>query len=226
MHRARAGGLIQLRLRLVRAETSAEDGPARARRRRLFGQELHHAAECGVAPSTGAAARHNLDGGEGIDRNLAPGDPAAERIIERHAVEQHKGTARAARTDAAERDALRGGIGHKAVRASEQAEAGHAAEGAIERDRGAAPDRIARNHDVGKGDALGGLDGAGGRHEDRVQRQRLGLEAGGRGKQEAEAGAEESHADEGTRVRAVGKPPPCSLRIHLAGASAARYLTR
>ena len=51
---------------------------------------LHDAAERGVAPGRGAAARDDLRPPGSVAREFRPCDPAAEGIVERHAVEQHE----------------------------------------------------------------------------------------------------------------------------------------
>ena len=57
------------------------------------------------------------------ERHARPVDPAAERIVERDAVEQDERAALAARTDAAQRHALRRRLRDEAAGAPEQAEA-------------------------------------------------------------------------------------------------------
>jgi len=95
--------------------------------------DMHHATERGVAPGGGSAAGDEFDAEQPFARDLGPGDPAAERIIERDTVEQHERTAGPAGSEAAKGNALRGGVGGEAVAPAKQTERGNAAECAVER---------------------------------------------------------------------------------------------
>ena len=68
----------------------------------LLRENLHHAAERGVAPRGRAATLDNLDAREIFAGHLGPCDPAAEGIVERHAVEEDEGAARATGAEAAQ----------------------------------------------------------------------------------------------------------------------------
>ena len=69
-------------------------------------------------------------------RHAGPVHPAAERIVERHAVESTSDAAHAARADAAQRHALRGRVRRQAAGAPEQAERRHLAQHVVGHDRG------------------------------------------------------------------------------------------
>src|SRR5690606_34645194 len=88
------------------------------------GEELHGAAERGVAPRAGAAATHDLGGRKGELGECGPGDPAAEGVVEGNAAEQDERTTRAARAESAERNALGGGVRGEASAAAEKTEGG------------------------------------------------------------------------------------------------------
>src|SRR5262245_59365632 len=78
----------------------------------------------------GAAGNHNAL--ELLGLELSPVNPAAKRIVRRDAVPQNQRTACARRTDAAQRDTLRGRVSHQTGRAAEQAEARHRPQAVIQ----------------------------------------------------------------------------------------------
>ena len=86
------------------------------------GEELDHPSERCRSPRARPAAAHHLDSFDRDLRHAAPVHPAAERVVERHAVEQHHGTARAAGADASKRNTLGRGVRHHRAGAPEQAE--------------------------------------------------------------------------------------------------------
>jgi len=59
---------------------------------RGIGQELHDAAQRRIAPGGCSAALDDFPRCERFAGNLAPGDPAAKRIVQGDAVEEHEGT--------------------------------------------------------------------------------------------------------------------------------------
>ena len=79
-------------------------------------------------------------------RHARPVHPAAKRIVEGDAVEQHERAALAARTDAAQRHALGGGLRGQAAGATEQTEAWHLAQDVVSHDRWRGLDGLARHH--------------------------------------------------------------------------------
>ena len=90
--------------------------------RRPAADDVDDAAHGVVAVQARARAVDDLDALGALQRHARPVDPAAERIVERHAVDEHERAADAARPDAAQRDALRGRMRRQAARAPEQAE--------------------------------------------------------------------------------------------------------
>ena len=128
-------------------------------------EELDNASEGGVAPSRRAAAAHDLGAGNTFARQLTPEHPAAEGIIERHAIQQHERTTRAAWAEAPERNALRGRIGGKTIAATKQAKSRHRAQGAIKRGGGRGEQFGAGEDARGKRDAIKRLRRAAGRHD-------------------------------------------------------------
>ena len=108
------------------------------------GKKVYDAAERGVAPGGRAAAGNDLRVADALARQLRPRHPAAKGIVERHAVEQDERTARAGWSEAAQRDALRGGVRRETVAAAKQAEARDAPQRAVERRRGRLPQGVGR----------------------------------------------------------------------------------
>ena len=68
--------------------------------------DVQHAAHGIGAVQAGAGAVHHFDALGALHRQRRPVHPASERVVERHAVEEHETAAHAARPDAAERHAL------------------------------------------------------------------------------------------------------------------------
>ena len=95
------------------------------RRAARRGDDVDHAAHAVVAVQARARAVDDLDAIDALERNARPVDPAAERIVERHAVHEHERAADAARPDPAQRHALRGRMRRQAAAAPEQAEGRH-----------------------------------------------------------------------------------------------------
>ena len=98
-------------------------------------QDLNDAADGIRAVQVAAAAAQHLDA---IDRDLrqfVPVDPAAERVVQRHAVGEHERPARTGSAEPSKRDALRGRIRHARRRAAKQRESGHQLQRIIERHR-------------------------------------------------------------------------------------------
>ncbi len=94
------------------------DRPARCRSR----HEVDDAAHRVVPVQAGARAIDDFDPIDSLERHSRPVHPAAERVVERDAVEEDERAAHAARPDAAKRDALRGRMRREAARPAEQAE--------------------------------------------------------------------------------------------------------
>src|SRR6185369_10591041 len=98
-------------------------------------QEVDDAAERVRAIEARRAALHDFDARHGLTRHAAPVNPAAERVINRNAIAQDHGAARARRADAAQADALRRRVRRAAARTAEEREARHLSEYVIERQR-------------------------------------------------------------------------------------------
>ena len=79
---------------------------------------------------------------DALERHARPVHPAAERIVERHAVDQHERPAHAARPDAAQRHALRRRMRRQTAAAPEQAERRHLPQHVVGHDRRRPPDRF------------------------------------------------------------------------------------
>ena len=114
------------------------------------GDHIDHAAHGDVAVEARGRVLGDLDLVDAEQRHPRPVDPAAERVVEGHAVEQHQRAALAARADAAQRHALRGRLGRQAARAPEQAEARHLAQDVVGHHGRRVPDGLA-GHDVDAG---------------------------------------------------------------------------
>jgi hypothetical protein len=97
------------------------------------GAEVDDAAQRVVPPHAGAAAPHHLDLVQPEQRHPVPVHPAPEGIIDGDIVEQDERAAPATGPNAAEGDALGGGVGHHAGGAAEQAEARHLAKQVVHR---------------------------------------------------------------------------------------------
>ena len=100
---------------------------------RTPGEDLDDAADRVGAVEVAAAAAQHLDAVDRRLRQLVPVDPAAERVVERHAVGEHQRPARTGAAQAAQRDALRRGIRHARRGAAEQREPRHQLERIVER---------------------------------------------------------------------------------------------
>ena len=116
--------------RVARAEALLEeggalDGPAR--------EDVDDATEGVVAPDARAAAAHDLDLLDRLERHAVPVDPAAEGVVERYPVEEDERAARPGGSDAAEGEALGRRMPDDARRAPEEAEARHLAQQVVHR---------------------------------------------------------------------------------------------
>jgi len=105
----------------------------KGRLRGLPAEELDHAPEGGAAIEVRSRAAQHLDPAEGEPGDSAPVDPAAERIVQGDAVRQDQGPARAARPQPPERHPLCRRVGKAAPGTAEEGEAGHLAEGVVDR---------------------------------------------------------------------------------------------
>jgi hypothetical protein len=138
--------------RRVRAERALEGPVAAARQLRLDAaalarvarEDLDHAAERSAAVEIGRPAAQHLEPLDVEARGARPVDPAAKGVVERKPVGQHERAARAARSQAAQRHALRGGIRRAAARAAEEREADHLAQRIVDEGRGRDEQLLAR----------------------------------------------------------------------------------
>ncbi len=104
--------------------------PFEIARRRAF--ELDRAGERAGAVGAAAAAAHHADPAEPARIVGGPGDPAAERIGLRHAVEDQQRPARGVAAQGAQGRALAGRVGGARVGAAELLESGHVAQHVLE----------------------------------------------------------------------------------------------
>ena len=125
--------------------------PPRASSRAAEG--LDDAAERRAAVQVGGPALQDLDPLDRGPGNAAPVDPAAEGVVQGHAVEEDERAAGPARPHAAKRRALRRGVGDPAARPPEQGEPGHLPQRVVEGQRGARGDVRPAEDD----DPLGGV---------------------------------------------------------------------
>ena len=95
-------------------------------------EESDGAAHGAVAEDAGGGAARNLGAADFVGHELRPIDPAAEGIVGGNAIPEDERAAGAGRSDTAQRDALRGGVGDQAGRAAEEAETGHIAQAVVE----------------------------------------------------------------------------------------------
>ena len=99
---------------------------------------------------------------------LGPVDVAAERVVERGAVFEDKRAAGGGGAEAAERDALAGGVGDAGGCAAVELEAGVLAEGFVEGDGRVVVENLGREAEDGLGGFAEGRGGAGGGDGDLV----------------------------------------------------------
>ena len=100
---------------------------------RPAGDDVDDAAHGVVAVEARRRVFGDFDAVDAHHRHAGPVDPAAERVVERHTVEQHQRAALAARADAAQRHALRRRLRHDAVRSAEETEARYGAQHIVDR---------------------------------------------------------------------------------------------
>ena len=108
--------------------------------------DVDHAAEGVVAPDARARPVDQLDALDAFQRDARPVHPSPERIVERHAVNQHQRPAHPARSDPAQRHALRRRMRGQAAGAAEQAEGRRQPQHVVGDHRGRAPDRFLVDH--------------------------------------------------------------------------------
>ena len=109
-----------------------DEGPDDGRRG-VDRQHLDHAADGVGAVQVAGAAAHDFDAVDRHLRHAIPVDPAAEGVVERHAVGEHQRPAGARGRQPAQRDALRGRVGGARRRTAEQREAGREAQHVVDR---------------------------------------------------------------------------------------------
>ena len=124
------------------------------RRRRPVRHDVDDPAHRVVAVQARRGAVDDFDALGIHHRHARPVDPAAERIVERNVVEQHEGAADAARSDAAQRHALRRRIRRNAAGSPEQAERRHLPQHVVGDDRRRPLDLLV-GHDVDAGRHVG-----------------------------------------------------------------------
>ncbi len=100
------------------------------------GDDVDDAAEGAGAVEVGASAGGDGDGVDGFGGDFVPVDPAAEGIVHGDVIFEHEGAADGGGAEAAERDALAGGVLDARAGAAEELEAGLLAELVVERDGG------------------------------------------------------------------------------------------
>jgi len=93
---------------------------------------MDHAAERAVAVEVGRASAQHFDAIERSAGDAASVDPAAEGVVERHAVVEDEGAAGPAAPDAAEGGALGRRVRGAAARSPEEREAGHLAQHVVD----------------------------------------------------------------------------------------------
>jgi hypothetical protein len=130
---------VELRRSFVAVLRRELERPARG----TAGDDVDHAAHGDVAVQARRGAFGDLDAIDAGQRDAAPVDPAAERIVEGNAVEQDERAALTARPDAAERHALRGRLRDEAAGAAEEAERRHLAQDVVGDERRRLLDRFA-----------------------------------------------------------------------------------
>ena len=119
---------------------------------RSAGDDVDHASHRVVAVQARSRPVDHLDPIRRLERDTRPVHPAAERIVERHAVEQHQRTADATRSHAAKRYSLRGRVRRQTARSPEQTEGRNPSQDVVGDERGrlldlfAAHDADARRH--------------------------------------------------------------------------------
>ena len=100
------------------------------------GNHVDDAADGAGAVEIAGAAAHQFDAVDGELGLLLPVNPSADGVVEGHIVFGDQRAAGGGGTEAAQADALRGGIGHQRTGAAEQLDAGKLAQLAIHGDRG------------------------------------------------------------------------------------------
>ena len=104
------------------AETAALDDRASGRMTGMRREDLYDAADGIRAVQIAAAPAQNLHAIDRCLRQFVPVDPAAESVVQRHAVGEDERPARTGSAEAAKRDALRSGIRDPGRGAAEQRE--------------------------------------------------------------------------------------------------------
>ena len=145
----------------VERDAARTTGPAVEPGLRALGRarrQTNDPAERVVAVEIAGRAAHHVDLLEGRRRHAVPRNPAAERIVQRHVVGNDERPARSRRRQAAQRDALGGGIGDRRRRSTEETEAGHQPQLIVEPQRRRLRERrsIDRRHAAVEGKAGGG----------------------------------------------------------------------
>jgi hypothetical protein len=130
-------------------------------------QQLHDAAHRTGAVKIPRGAAHDFHAIDGRERNAVPVDPTAERIIQRHAIGEHERAARARTGHAAQRHALRRGIGDARRRAAEQRKTRSGSQRVIEC-AGRHVAQLGRGQHRGTGRGWQTLGAARGRDHDRI----------------------------------------------------------
>ena len=112
---------------------TAVKGRPRARASGRHGQDLNHTAKGASAVQIASRAAHHFHAIHRGGRHAVPIHPAAERVVQCHAVGQHQRAAGTRPGDTAQRDALRRGVGHARRTAPEQGEPWRRPQGIVQR---------------------------------------------------------------------------------------------
>ena len=105
--------------------------------------DVDDAADGARSIEVAGAAADEFDGLDGELGLLLPVNPSAERVVERHIVFGDERAAGGGGTQAAQADALRGGIGDQRTGAAEELDAGKLAQLIVEGDGGGGAQRFA-----------------------------------------------------------------------------------
>ena len=123
--------------------------------------QLDHPGQGARAIGAGSGAANDVQPRQALRRDLGPQHPAAERIVQRHAVQGHQGPPGPRRRDGAQGNALGRRIGGQARGAPEQAHRRHGLQGLVQPRRPAQHLLVQTDHREG-GVSRGGRQAGGG----------------------------------------------------------------
>ena len=133
------------------------------------GQDVDHSSHRVVTIQVGVRTLDDLNLVNAEQGNAAPIHPSPERIVKRHTIQKHQGSAHAAGSDTPQRNSLTGRMCRQAAGAAEKTEGGNLAKHTIQRQCRRAVDLILVQHTDGSRQVSHPLLTAGGGDDDRFR---------------------------------------------------------